>query len=160
MTLGFTASPTTKFPNKKACPTRAGFFSSHSHSFFSSLTAFMRSSSAIAATKSSLLTSKGSQDSRSVVMACATAITPAFGGRTSSVAVQRQGAAPRHLPQGEGYAPHYSAALLYQNVTARRSLLHFSCGAAALHTPKACFMRRSRASYAEGVLHAPQARFI
>ena len=37
---------------------------------------------------------------RSVTAVLAAVITPAFGGRTSSVTVQRQGAAPRHLPQG------------------------------------------------------------
>ena len=37
---------------------------------------------------------------RSVTAVLAAVITPAFGGRTSSVTVQRQGAVPRHLPQG------------------------------------------------------------
>ena len=42
----------------------------------------------------------GEPRTRSVTAVLAAVITPAFGGRTSSVTVQRQGAAPRHLPQG------------------------------------------------------------
>ena len=42
----------------------------------------------------------GEPRTRSVTAVLAAVITPAFGGRTSSVTVQRQGAAPCHLPQG------------------------------------------------------------
>ena len=38
-----------------------------------------------------------------------TAVKPAEGGLPSSVTVQCQGTAPRHLPQGEGYGGSWAA---------------------------------------------------
>ena len=76
-----------------------------------------------------------------------TAVKPAFSGLPSSVTVQCQGTAPRHLPQGEGKAPRRLCATSLSKCAATRGTHSF-------------FMRRRRASYTVGVLHTPQACFI
>ena len=82
-------------------------------------------------------------------MACATAITPAFGGRTSSVTVQRQGAAPRHLPQGEGLAlRHLCAASPSKCARTARTPKHFVAERQNISpTPKAWISPRRRRDF-------------
>ena len=55
-----------------------------------------------------------------------TEVKPAFGGLPSSVTVQRKSAAPRHLPQGEGFAPVTSVPKPYKNVPRPAAHLNIS----------------------------------
>ena len=55
-----------------------------------------------------------------------TEVKPAFGGLPSSVTVQRKSAAPRHLPQGEGFAPVTSVPRPYKNVPRPAAHLNIS----------------------------------
>ena len=55
-----------------------------------------------------------------------TEVKPAFGGLPSSVTVQRKSAAPRHLPQGEGFAPVTSVRTPYKNVPRPAAHLNIS----------------------------------
>ena len=55
-----------------------------------------------------------------------TEVKPAFGGLPSSVTVQRKSAAPRHLPQGEGFAPVTSVPRSYKNVPRPAAHLNIS----------------------------------
>ena len=76
-----------------------------------------------------------------------TEVKPAFGGLPSSVTVQRKSAAPRHLPQGEGFAPLPLCRTPYKNVPRPAAHIRFSCAR------RARFIRRRRASCAAGTLH-------
>ena len=68
----------------------------------------------------------GSRAVHIVTALLSTEVKPAFGGLPSSVTVQRKSAAPRHLPQGEGFAPVTSVPKPYKNVPRPAAHLNIS----------------------------------